>query len=104
MTCIYFLFQVSQEEVNFLNQGLDKTKQIDNTGIFYGNGVTLGGVKYVFLRQMDDHTLALKKDKCGAFIFQTCQGYIIGTYEDPNNGNANITVGNMGDYLRSLNF
>lgn len=71
---------------------------------FQANGVTIQGVKYQFLRQLDTMVLAKKKD-CGSLTLQASKTAIVVAHcpEGGQQGFTNKAVGVIADYLESQN-
>lgn len=90
--------QLGANEISGLNAGFTSIDQ------FY-SGVTIGGIKYMFIAMPDANTLILKKGQCGATICKTAQAYIIGLYGEKHTpGNCNLSVNTMADYLRNAGY
>ena len=68
-------------------------------GHFQGNGIVLGGTKFVFLSGTD-RVLRAKKNKEGVHCMKTNTAIIIAVYEEPKTPQevANV-VEKLGDYL-----
>jgi len=71
---------------------------------FQASGVNISGVKYQFLREIDDVVLAKKKEFGAITIQKSKTAIVIGhTKEGAQQGNVNKAVGVIADYLVSLN-
>jgi len=71
---------------------------------FQANGILVEGVKYTFLRKINDNAVVGKKKDHGAITLQTSNtAVIIGhTKEGGQQGDTNKGVGHVADYLVSL--
>jgi len=72
---------------------------------FMSNGVTVGGIKYQFLREEDQKVVLCKKKGSGALTLQASkQAIVIGHCPDGGQqGNTNKGVAIIADYLESQN-
>ena len=77
-----------------------------NPAELYKDGIRVGGVRYVFLRQNGDNALYGRKGSdAGVCICKTNQALIIGVYEGGlQPGSCNSVVEKLGDYLREKDF
>ncbi|PKK72025.1 Profilin/allergen [Rhizophagus irregularis] len=91
-------FSLSPEEIKTLVDAFDNAEKIQSNGI-YANGV-----KYFALNH-DEKNIHGKKGLDGVVAEKTAQAVIIGVYKEGTvAGQANKVVGDLGDYLRGLNY
>jgi len=92
-------FAVTQDEVKKIVEAYK-----DPTGI-QANGLFLAGVKYTYLRSMDNEIYCKKGSDNGCCIVKTPQAVIVGVYEaGMQGGDANKVVGALGDYLKNSGY
>jgi len=91
-------FEVAQAEVLRLVSGFD------NQDILTGQGVTLGGQRYIYLSGTD-RVVRAKFGKVGVHCMKTQQAVVISLYEDPiQPQQAASVVEKLGDYLVSCGY
>ncbi|CAG8501659.1 34667_t:CDS:2 [Racocetra persica] len=92
-------FNPSAEEIKTIIDSFNDVQKIQ------ANGIRCNGVKYFFLSHQDDTNIHGKQGADGIIAEKTAQAVIIGTYaEGTAAGVANKVVGDLGDYLRQLNY
>jgi profilin len=86
-------FNITESEIKALLGGLS------NSATFQMNGVTVGGVKYMYL-QSDDTQIQAKKGATGVSVAKAGKCLIIGVYGDGQQaGNCRANVERIRDYL-----
>ncbi|CAG8729516.1 10295_t:CDS:2, partial [Funneliformis mosseae] len=91
-------FSLSPEEITTLVEAFNNAEKIQ------ANGLYVNGIKY-FALSHDDTNVHGKKGGDGVVAFKTTQAVIIGVYKEGTAaGAANKVVGDLGDYLRGLNY
>ncbi|CAG8571085.1 4473_t:CDS:2 [Diversispora eburnea] len=91
-------FSLSPEEVTTLVESFVDSAKIQENGIY------CNGVKY-FTLSHDEENIHGKKGAGGVVSVKTNQAVIIGVYNDKTTpGAANKVVGDLGDYLKNLNY
>jgi profilin len=86
-------FNITEAEIKTLLSGLT------NPATFQMNGVTVGGVKYMYL-QSDDTQIQAKKGATGVSVAKAGKCLIIGVYGDGQQpGNCRANVERIRDYL-----
>jgi len=77
----------------------------NQTSEFHGSGVTVGGIKYQFLKEDDNVIYAKKKDN-GCVTLQKCKQVIViaHTKEGEQVGDVNLGVARICEYLESVGF
>jgi len=92
--------QITAAEVGTIS----KAMKSGDDGTFQASGILVEGVKYQFLRRMDNVVLGKKKEH-GAITLQTSgSAVVIGhTKEGSQQGETNKGVGFVADYLVSVN-
>ncbi|CAG8782061.1 2005_t:CDS:2, partial [Cetraspora pellucida] len=98
-------FNPNAEEVKNIIESFDNTEKVQ------GNGIRCNEKKYYFVsgQETDDRknyiSIHCKQGADGIIAEKTIQAVIIGTYtEGTAAGAANKAVGDLGDYLRGLNY
>jgi len=75
----------------------------DNPSTFQTSGIVIGGVKYQYLRNLDNVYLGKKKDLGAITLHKSKTAIVIGhTSEGQQQGNTNKGVGVIAEYLESL--
>jgi len=91
-------FALSAEEITTLVEAFDNAEKIQ------ANGIYANGVKY-FTLSHDETNIHGKKGNDGVVAEKTVQAIIVGIYKEGTvAGEANKVVGNLGDYLRGVNY
>jgi len=91
-------FSLSPEEITTLTEAFNNAEKIQ------ANGLYVNGIKY-FALSHDEENIHGKKGADGVVAVKTSQAVIIGVYKDGTvAGEANLVVGKLGDYLRSLSY
>ncbi|KAF9432709.1 profilin, required for normal timing of actin polymerization in response to thermal stress [Entomortierella beljakovae] len=91
-------FNITSAEAQELSKAFLDTTEVA------ANGLSLEGVKFVFLRAGDNNILA-RKGATGVCCAKTNQAMLIGYYnETMQAGEANIVVQGLADYLIGLNY
>ncbi|KAH6671887.1 putative profilin [Halenospora varia] len=92
-------FTISPDEVKEIVTGLS-----GKTDKLYGEGLHIGGEKYV-LTKAEDRSLYARKGRDGVVIVKTTQAILVGHYKDGQiAGNAAQTVEQLADYLISTGY
>nr|ALS04482.1 profilin [Acartia pacifica] len=82
-------------------------KMINNIGnaeVLATNGVTLGGIKYMYLSGTEK-VIRAKKEKAGIHVMKTVQAVIVARYADPVvPEQCAIVTEKLGDYLISVGY
>ncbi|XP_050425756.1 profilin-like [Adelges cooleyi] len=88
-------FEVSKDELSKIAQGFD------NRDTLTSSGVTLSGVRYIYLSGTDK-VIRAKQGKVGAHCVKTQQTIVVSLYEDPiQPQQAALVVEKLGDHLVS---
>jgi len=94
-------FAAQIEEVKAVSVAIEKRTVADELG---PKGAYVAGVKYMFVKFDDDHTVYVKLDNCGV-VFARCNTCILVARHEDNiqGGHALVAVGKLRDYLAENN-
>ncbi|XP_011306077.1 profilin [Fopius arisanus] len=91
-------FEVSKDELAKLLQGFDSQELLTSSG------VTLAGIKYIYLSGTD-RVIRAKSAKVGVHCMKTTQTIVVSLYEDPiQPQQAASVVEKLGDYLLTCGY
>ena len=78
--------------------------KFDDAGTLAATGITVGGIKYMYLSGRPGEVIRGKKDKAGVFVCKTSQTYIFSIYTDTVPEGCALVTEKLGDYLKGVGY